>query len=830
MRGPLDQRATSPSRRPPGGKALTRLLQVLDATGLAAEADLVTSRVPDDVRAELTAPTSFRAALEHPGQNGHDPDNVVTLGNTRLAVVDDLLRPAVAGPQWRSLGPTTIPGGQTYGSSRVNVSGRVAAIAVDPRNGNHILCGAANGGVWESTNRGASWAPRTDSAPTTTVGAIAYDPADPTVVLCGTGEGNWWSYLGAGVLRSQDGGTTWSVLATNPFVGAGFFGLLFDPADHRRVVAATTTGLYTSADGGVSWTRRRTQMTWTITAATSNGGPELLAASNDGIVSSTDGGTTWTAVTLPGSPAGWSRLGVAAAPSNPDVAYVWGATSSMAYLWRRANGTWTAVSPPAGVSVGQAWYDWYVAVAPDRDDQVYVAAIDLYRGDVAGGSWTWTDLSSKTSGDSIHPDQHAIAFDPANPAVVYAGSDGGLFTSPDRGITWRHLNNGLVISEYEYVANDFGTTRWLIGGTQDNGTDRWHGTGDWDHSQDGDGGDVAVRRDDARTVFHTFFGMSPERSGSRADAGSWTGIAPPVPAAEGSLFYPPLEASATTGDTVAIGGDALYVSRDLGASWTRLAYPKVARASAMFVPGPDDVFVGTTGGDLFSTHWNGTGWSTPTVLTSPRSGAYLSDLWVRSDHRRLWVVSSFVGGGRVFRSDDGGITWTDRSPGLPDLPIRCLEVDPRNDSRIWVGADLGVYQSTDAGATWSAFANGLPNAVVGDLNLHPHARVLRAGTRNRGAWEIPVDGWLTQPVTGVQFTGTLAANASGRWFTWGWPATWHVVWTVVPDTPVPGAPQVGWTVEVERASTEYATYWLTVVNRTPRQITFEGRYAILSYY
>jgi hypothetical protein len=97
------------------------------------------------------------------------------------------------GPFWRSIGPVTIPNGQTYGSSRVNVSGRVSCIAIHPTNPARILCGAANGGVWESFDRGNTWAPRTDYAPTTAVGALTYDRSNPAVVYCGTGEGNWWS-------------------------------------------------------------------------------------------------------------------------------------------------------------------------------------------------------------------------------------------------------------------------------------------------------------------------------------------------------------------------------------------------------------------------------------------------------------------------------------------------------------------------------------------------------------------------------------------------------------------------------------------------------------
>jgi hypothetical protein len=104
------------------------------------------------------------------------------------------------------------------------------------------------------------------------------------------------------------------------------------------------------------------------------------------------------------------------------------------------------------------------------------------------------------------------------------------------------------------------------------------------------------------------------------------------------------------------------------------------------------------------------------------------------------------------------------------------------------------------------------------------------GLRNRGVWEIPVDGWLTNPVCGVQWNGTLNPNQTKRWFTFNWPATWHMLWTLMPTNPIPGAAQLTWKVEVERASAEYITYWITVTNLTSQTVNFEGRYAILSYY
>jgi hypothetical protein len=81
---------------------------------------------------------------------------------------------------------------------------------------------------------------------------------------------------------------------------------------------------------------------------------------------------------------------------------------------------------------------------------------------------------------------------------------------------------------------------------------------------------------------------------------------------------------------------------------------------------------------------------------------------------------------------------------------------------------------------------------------------------------------------GVQFTGTVPANQTVRWFTFNWPQQWHVEWNVVPVTPRSGAPEIDWDVSVERANANNVTYWISVRNLTPIPVNIEGRYAILN--
>lgn len=799
--------------KPPGGKALKRLEEFMQARGMeqASAAVVAMAAAPEGATAPAEAAETEAADLAGAAQEA-------------LEILKKVPFP-VLGPAWRPLGPSEIPNGQTYGASRVTVAGRVSAIAIDPGNRNHLLAGAAGGGVWESTNGGDNWIPRGDAFPTLTIGALAFDPSHPNIVYCGTGEGNWYGRWGQGVMRSTNGGTSWTQMASAPFVGQGFYDFLVDPADGNKLIAATTGGIYTSADAGATWTQRRNRTCWSLAMAAG----EILAACSDGLYRSTNGGAAWNAVALPGAPGGWNRLAVSICHGTPSFAAAFGANGANAYLATRdTRGAWHSVATPAGLSTGQAWYDWFVAVQPNNANTIYLGAIDVYRGDHSGAAWNWTDISSKSGAgtESIHPDQHAIAFDPVDPNMIYVGCDGGLYRSPDRGVHWVHRNHGLAITEIEYVAQDFGSSRWVMGGTQDNGTERYTGSSVWDHIADGDGGDCGVNHLSPDTIYHTYYGMPVERSDNRG--ANWTNVSPPVPANYAALFYPPLE---VCGSTVARAGQSIFLSRNSGGNWTEQAIPGNPRATAMHALNAETIFVGCENGTLYRYSWAGAAWSAAHALTAPRPGAWISDIAVDSSNlNRIWVTSTSMGGGRVFRSDNGGSAWTDVSAGLPNLPINAVEVHPSNANRAWVAADLGVWQTTDAGAHWSGFALGLPNVLVEDLEYHPYARVLRAGTRNRGAWEIPVDGWLTNPITGVQFTGTLNPNQKQNWFTFNWPATWHVIWTVMPTTPKPGAPELAWTVRVERASATMATYWIEVTNLTNVPVTFEGRYSILSFY
>jgi hypothetical protein len=108
----------------------------------------------------------------------------------------------------------------------------------------------------------------------------------------------------------------------------------------------------------------------------------------------------------------------------------------------------------------------------------------------------------------------------------------------------------------------------------------------------------------------------------------------------------------------------------------------------------------------------------------------------------------------------------------------------------------------------------------------PFCAVCRRAIRDRLRPHLPAA--LPAATRGVQFTGTLAASETRRWFTYDWPACWHVVWTVEPQSPVTPGPGVRWRVQVERASRERLTYWISITNLTSNPLEVEARYEILA--
>ena len=613
---------------------------------------------------------------------GLGPEDRPAYAAARLAALDEPVRRDDPGAAWRPLGPFAIPHGWTAGfgpGSRPRVAGRVAAVALDPSDPGHLLAGG--GGVWESHDGGWTWTPRADDQPTLAIGAVAFAPGYPSVAYAGTGQGEALAALGVGLLRSEDGGATWRTLVARELLGAGFHDLLVDPKDAGRLLAATTAGLWASSDGGSGWELRLAGRSWSVSAGA---GGEVLAGGEHGLHRSEDGGTTWRPLPLDAAPSGFERVAVAHGPGG-QVAYVFAAGDGVGHLWRRehAGGEFLPVKPPPDLNSQQAWHRWACAADAGDPEVVWLGAAGLHRGARGpGGRWSWVDLAARPAGDSLPPGQHAVVFEPGDPLALYVANEGGLFRSSDGGRSWRSLGVGLAVAEIDQLVDH---AAWLLAGAGELGTLRYEGGEVW----------------------------CPVGSGSPAV------VAGP--------------------ELVAAGGGGLVVSTDGGSTWAAVDVPRLRGAvTTLVTAGPGRLLAATTEGELARLERASGGWVVAGAAR-PRPGWVAG---VATDPERpevAWAAWSGPGGGQVWRSEDGGATWTSRGRGLPEVPVSAVAPDPDRPGTVFAATDGGVWRSDDDGAGWRPLGRGLPNAPVLALALRRRERLLRAGLLGRGVWELPLD-------------------------------------------------------------------------------------------
>ena len=722
------------------------------------------------------------------------------------AIVPPLAQPR-ADTAWMPLGPGNIPG------LAIQSTGRLTAIAVHPSDPNVIYIGGAQGGVWKTTNGGANWTPLTDRECSLAMGWIVLDPVDPDIVYAATGEQHFSgdSYYGCGVLRSTDGGATWTQLGAEVFdVGTATSGgvriarIVLDPRTAGTAAGATLhvaadNGVWKSTDGGVSWTRTLAAGAVAPAPATDlvmhPSDPDVLYAAlgrvagdaANGVYRSTDAGATWTRLDgFPSEDVG--RINLAIAPSQPSILYASvqnafggpGGDGTLLGIYKStdAGATWSLASRAPSCNT-QCWYDMALAVHPHSPDTIFFGGVPLYRS--TNGGQTFQNVGTGPGG-SVHVDQHVIVYDPNDPRTVYVGNDGGIYRSRAGGApgTWVSLNTDIAITQF-YAGIGLHPTdpAVVLGGTQDNGTLRYAGSPSWQHVLGGDGGFTAIdfrnpRYAYAETQWTPGSGFSgPRRSD---DGGPFELKTAGIDLSDRALFIPPLVMDPSDPSVLYFGTFRLYRTANRGDSWIAispdLAGPTRAISAIAVAPSaPEVIYVGTNGGEIHRTRNGGGEW---TNVSGGIPRRVVTDIAVDPANPDI-AFATFSGfqTEHVFRTTDGGETWTAISNGLPDLPVNAIVADPRSSSILYIGTDLGVFRTVDGGASWEPLNVGMPNVAVFDLALNPRTGLLVAATHGRGMFqrEIAVDvvavagtvryyAGAQEPVPGVALTGTDALEGS----------------------------------------------------------------------
>ncbi|HSZ57460.1 MAG TPA: autotransporter-associated beta strand repeat-containing protein, partial [Tepidisphaeraceae bacterium] len=683
------------------------------------------------------------------------------------ALEQRVLLSALSNSSWTPIGPAPSQDGPVAGGG--TVSGRVNALAADPADPNTLFAAAAAGGVWKTTNGGASWTPLTDSQATLNMGAIVIAPSAPSTIYAGTGDptNSTQSFYGRGVLKSTDSGATWTLLGNSVFNRRTISQIAVDPTNANTVYAAVAggdangltgnTGIWKSTDGGTTWANTTASIDSVdryMDVEIDPGNPQhLFFALNsgdgaNGIYVTNNGGTNWSLVSaLPNGPALGHTL-VAFSRSNSQVVYASFSTSDsrLLSLWRSADGgvTWSQLPNPADYLAGNSWYSDTLAVDPSNPNTVYAGGEDgLYQSTDAGQHWT--DITVGAGGTTgTHADHHAEVFD-ASGRLIDA-TDGGIWrldNATPGSISWEDLNTNLQISTYLRGALDPTNTGNAFAAGQDNGTAQFSGGLAWTQRDPStDAGVIRIDPQDPSRIYHQV-ASNNLLSGNflrRSDDGgaTWTTITSGIDPNEPQFYYAGFAVDPANGNHLVYGTDRVYQSLDGGNSWTPISTPGANGWTAnstgtisnlAIAPSDPNTIYATDSGHIFVTTNDGATWVQRDSFSSP----YAQIVVDPSNPQVAYVMSWAFGTNKVMRTSDGGATWENVSGNLPDLPTFTLAI---NQGTLYVGNDNGVWASTDDGTTWAPYATGLPNVQVHDLEFDPVNNILAAFTYGRGVWEI----------------------------------------------------------------------------------------------
>jgi hypothetical protein len=341
-----------------------------------------------------------------------------------------------------------------------------------------------------------------------------------------------------------------------------------------------------------------------------------------------------------------------------------------------------------------------------------------------------------------HVDHHNFARDPIDPDKIYIACDGGIYVSYDFGDSYESIGYGLQTAQfYNGFSSSNSDSTLAMGGLQDNGTQIYRGTKNWQWAIGGDGCWTAINPANDNILYGEYQYNNIYRA---EDRGYLFRSATSGLDESGAAFVAPFVLAPSHPSVLYSGRRSVFKSSDHGNSWISVSEPldeNPILAMAVSPTSSEIVFAGTAPivnrAHIFRSLNGGYEWQD---ITSDLPDRYPMDIAVDpNDMKTVYVVFGGFGSGHVFRSNDSGDHWTNVTGSLPDVPTLAVAIDPLNSNHIYIGNDLGVFASSDAGTTWFPYTDGLPEAIIAmDLNISPANRKLRVATHGNGAYQTPL--------------------------------------------------------------------------------------------
>jgi photosystem II stability/assembly factor-like uncharacterized protein len=653
------------------------------------------------------------------------------------------------------------------------MSGRISDIqGVNNDGGKTIYIGTAGGGIWKSTNAGASFKPVFDKY-TQSIGALAIDQKNPKTIYAGTGESNMRNSvsIGDGLYKSTDGGDNWTRIGLDSTEHISK--VLIDPNNSNIIYVSAPgplwsdskhRGLYKSTDAGKTWETilfisnkagvadvEIDPTNSNILYATSWEFRRLPYAFNSGgngsgMYKSIDGGKTWKELNngLPKKPFG--RVAIALAPSAPQnlLAIVESENTGL-YISADGGETWKEQSATENIR-SRPFYFSTLEIDPKDPKRVYRPAFSFaYSSD---GGYSFAEASSE--GGWVHSDHHALWINPNNTNLLYLGTDGGVYFSLDRGATWKFCNN-LPLGQFYHVSVDNQQPYRIFGGLQDNGS--WYApsavpggvlNGDWKSVYGGDGFWTQPDPFDPSLVYAEYQGGNMNRVNIKN--GTSVGIRPEAAPGDEKLRYnwnTPIVIGAKNKKNIYTGAQYLYKSTDRGSNWTKISpdlttndkrkqeQEKSGGISAdvtsaenhctifTIAESPLDenmIWVGTDDGNLQLTTDGGKTWTN--LAANYAAAGIPKQTWVSSIEPCMYdknvVYATFdnhmYGDHKTYiaKSSDMGKTWKKFESKEFTGFAHKIKEDIVNKNLLFAGTEMGLFASVDGGNEWFRMKNNIP--------------------------------------------------------------------------------------------------------------------------
>jgi len=685
--------------------------------------------------------------------------------------------------QWQGIGPRPIrpvPYSNTFYNGVSPWSGRVTSLAAHPTNANIMYLGSAFGGIWKTTNGGTTWTPTFDHAGSLAIGSIAVSHSNPAILYAGTGEGNGAvdSYLGNGVWKSTDSGGHWGRVDGTRFNGCSIAKLVVNPTDpnvvlvavrngtaqlQQRACPSSAVGIWRTGNGGGTWSHVLTNVQGTDLAESTAHPNTWYAAFEFGFVfKSTQGGAagTWNQITTLPNPQS-VNLGRTVLSTSPDgsrvvVGFENPSTSGLYgnHFYRSTNGgsSWGTVPVASNFckigASGQCFYDFALQIDPTAPTRFYALGIYAFR-------CTTTCTAIGSSGTppntpaSIHVDFHVATVDASG--RLWIGSDGGVYRSGNTGGSFTNLNAGLAITQF-YPGISGKPAAALAGGTQDNGSLRRDANdGAWREISEGDGGYTATDPANPKHQYVTYPGgvvyetlnAGTTRPAQIDNFGSGRNICTYLSGDDCNFIFP-LIADPAGGRSLFAGSRKMWHASIQNNQWSwhysasTFDTPVMAIGAVKRTGKATVVYAATTGD---GSHQPQVRVSTDGGTNFGAAGTGLPNRFVTdfvidpANWKRAWATVSGFGTDHVYRTTNGGQSWTSVDGNFPNTPVSAIAVDFRAATPVlYAGADVGVFRSVNGGATWARFGSGLPNSIVMDIVLYPTSNAFLAATHGRGAF------------------------------------------------------------------------------------------------